>query len=416
MLNLLTRYRHISLFLFFLFISVTLLSRHRAPEPFIKPTGFLERGMLLILEPLQSMATAITTKVEHVWDGYIALVHLSEENQRLREEIQQLRAEKNRYIEDALAYERLKGTVDLIETRQFSTILARVIGIDASNHSHTIVVNRGSDDGIQESWPAITLDGIVGVTISVAKRSSKILLMTDPNCNVAALIQRTRDQGIVGGMGRKETYAMKYVNRRAIIREGEMYRLTEQSLLQLLNEEMPGFCLTEQVFEQLRQNVIPEDILVILEELRDQNFPHHKAFTQALAATLGKEQAEWYTPLLVQYAQTDVLAALRPLKDQDFSTKTEFLGALETTIGQEAAQKYQQTILKYSQEEETVISSGLGGIFPKGLRIGTVSKVMKQDYGLFQDIEVTPSVDFSKLEEVLIIRRDEQEAAMLVAP
>jgi cell shape-determining protein MreC len=41
---------------------------------------------------------------------------------------------------------------------------------------------------------------------------------------------------------------------------------------------------------------------------------------------------------------------------------------------------------------------------------------MKQDYGLFQDIEVTPSVDFSKLEEVLIIRRDEQEAAMLVAP
>jgi cell shape-determining protein MreC len=75
--------------------------------------------MLLILEPLQSMATAITTKVEHVWDGYIALVHLSEENQRLREEIQQLRAEKNRYIEDALAYERLKGTVDLIETRQF---------------------------------------------------------------------------------------------------------------------------------------------------------------------------------------------------------------------------------------------------------------------------------------------------------
>ncbi len=165
-----------------------------------------------------------------------------------------------------------------------------MIGIDASNHSHTIVVNRGSDDGIQESWPAITLDGIVGVTISVAKRSSKILLMTDPNCNVAALIQRTRDQGIVGGMGRKETYAMKYVNRPAIIREGEIYRLTEQSLLQLLNEEMPGFCLTEQVFEQLRQNVIPEDILVILEELRDQKFPHHKTFTQALAATLGKNK------------------------------------------------------------------------------------------------------------------------------
>jgi rod shape-determining protein MreC len=55
---------------------------------------------------------------------------------------------------------------------------------------------------------------------------------------------------------------------------------------------------------------------------------------------------------------------------------------------------------------EVVLSSGLGGIFPKGLRIGTVSKVVKQDYGLFQEVEVAPSVDFSKLEEVLIIYRD----------
>ena len=44
-----------------------------------------------------------------------------------------------------------------------------------------------------------------------------------------------------------------------------------------------------------------------------------------------------------------------------------------------------------------------------GLRIGIVSKVIKQDYGLFQDIEVTPSVDFSKLEEVLIIIRNPDE-------
>ncbi|GAK59958.1 rod shape-determining protein MreC [Candidatus Vecturithrix granuli] len=416
MLNLLTRYRHISLFLLFLFISMTLLSLHQSPETLIKPSNIMERGMLLILEPFQSMVTAVTMQFQRIWDGYIALIQLSEENQRLREEIQQLRAEKNRYIEDALAYERLKGTVDLVETRQFSTILARVIGIDASNHSHTILVNRGSDDGVQESWPVITLDGIVGVTASVAKRSSKILLMTDPNCNVAALIQRTRDQGIVGGLGRKDAYTMKYVNRRALIREGGIYRLTDQSLAQLLNEEIPGFRLTDQVFEQLRQNAIPEDILVILEELKDQSFPHHKAFIKALEDILGKEQAEWYTPFIVQYAQTDVLMTLRQLKDQDFSTKTDFLKALETTIGQETAQKYQQSILKHAEEEETVISSGLGGIFPKGLLVGTVSKVGKQDYGLFQDIEVTPSVDFSKLEEVLIIRRDEQDTTVFTTP
>lgn len=356
MLNFFTRYRHISLFLLFLFISVTLLSFHRSPETGIPPTNILERGMLLILEPFQSIVATVTMQFQEIWNGYISLVQLSEENQRLQEEIQQLRAEKNRYIEDALAYERLKGAVNLIEQRQFSTILARVIGIDASNHSHTIFVNRGSDDGVQESWPVITLDGIVGVTISVSKRSSKILLMTDPNCNAAALIQRTRDQGIVGGIGRKDTYSMKYVNRRAIIREGLLYRLTEQSLLQLMNEDIPGFVLTDQTFEQLRENAIPEDVLVILEGLKNRLYPSKKAFIRALNQTVGQEQIEWYISVLVQAAQADILVKLRQIKNQEFSSEEEFLNALEMAIGEKATRKYQEIILQHVQEEETVIS------------------------------------------------------------
>lgn len=51
---------------------------------------------------------------------------------------------------------------------------------------------------------------------------------------------------------------------------------------------------------------------------------------------------------------------------------------------------------------DRVLSSGLGGIFPKGLFIGTVSKVVKKKHGLFQEITLTPSSDLSKLEEVLV--------------
>jgi rod shape-determining protein MreC len=52
---------------------------------------------------------------------------------------------------------------------------------------------------------------------------------------------------------------------------------------------------------------------------------------------------------------------------------------------------------------DVLISSGLGGIFPKGIPVGIVSKVTKQPYGITQDVEVRPAVDFSKLEEVLVI-------------
>jgi len=54
-------------------------------------------------------------------------------------------------------------------------------------------------------------------------------------------------------------------------------------------------------------------------------------------------------------------------------------------------------------EGDTVISSGLDGIFPKGLRVGIVSEVTHMSPGIFQQITVTPYVDFQKLEEVLVI-------------
>ena len=54
-------------------------------------------------------------------------------------------------------------------------------------------------------------------------------------------------------------------------------------------------------------------------------------------------------------------------------------------------------------EGNIVISSGQGGIFPKGLIIGAVSSVKKKETDLFQSIRVDPAVNFSRLEEVMVI-------------
>lgn len=52
---------------------------------------------------------------------------------------------------------------------------------------------------------------------------------------------------------------------------------------------------------------------------------------------------------------------------------------------------------------DNLISSGLGGIFPKGLSAGTVVKVRRKQFGITQQVEVRPSVDFTKLEEMMVI-------------
>jgi rod shape-determining protein MreC len=73
------------------------------------------------------------------------------------------------------------------------------------------------------------------------------------------------------------------------------------------------------------------------------------------------------------------------------------------------------TIMKYVkrtediQEGDRLVTSGLDGIFPKGIIVGAVTKVRKQTLGLFQSIEVVPAVSLARSEEVLIVKADAQQ-------
>jgi rod shape-determining protein MreC len=64
-------------------------------------------------------------------------------------------------------------------------------------------------------------------------------------------------------------------------------------------------------------------------------------------------------------------------------------------------------ILKTAEVEEGdhVITAGYGGIFPTGLPVGIVSKIIKKPRGMFHEIEVTPSVDYQKLEHLLVLHQ-----------
>jgi rod shape-determining protein MreC len=70
------------------------------------------------------------------------------------------------------------------------------------------------------------------------------------------------------------------------------------------------------------------------------------------------------------------------------------------------------TILKYVKRSEDIqvgdrlITSGLDGIFPKGVMVGTVIKVRKQNLGLFQYIEVMPAVSSTRVEEVMVVNTE----------
>ncbi|MCM2350681.1 MAG: rod shape-determining protein MreC [Bacteriovoracaceae bacterium] len=78
--------------------------------------------------------------------------------------------------------------------------------------------------------------------------------------------------------------------------------------------------------------------------------------------------------------------------------------------------------LKYIMRNESVevgdklITAGVGGIYPKGIKVGMITDISKENFGMTLSIEVAPSVDFDKLEEVLVLIPVEGETAQVSLP
>ncbi|MCX7887774.1 MAG: rod shape-determining protein MreC, partial [Verrucomicrobiae bacterium] len=105
------------------------------------------------------------------------------------------------------------------------TVTARVIGRDASNWWNSIQIDRGSDDGIRPNLPVLSATGLIGKTVRVTAGESRVLLLTDTTCKVAALIETTREPGIVSGttttLSREPRLLMSFLDRKANVKPGD---------------------------------------------------------------------------------------------------------------------------------------------------------------------------------------------------
>ena len=77
-------------------------------------------------------------------------------------------------------------------------------------------------------------------------------------------------------------------------------------------------------------------------------------------------------------------------------------GIVEGDSGYTCLLKYVSRTEKLEVGQE-IITAGLGEIYPKGIKVGKISKIDKENFGITQKIEIKPSVDFHKLEEVVVL-------------
>ena len=143
---------------------------------------------------------------------------LTHENDILRQQIQTLGETGRENL-------RLQQLLGLKEHTSFHTVAARVIGRDASNWWKSIQIDRGSEDGVRTNMAVLNTDGLIGKTLAVTRGEARVLLLTDPNCKVSALLQDTREPGVASGVEAAFSFSprclMTYVNRDAKVKAGE---------------------------------------------------------------------------------------------------------------------------------------------------------------------------------------------------
>jgi rod shape-determining protein MreC len=166
------------------------------------PVAVFESVMLTITRPFQQATTWTTRHLQGLWDSYLYLVNLQQENQRLREELKWLRQENHRYLEAYLQHRRLQQLLNFREQMPLDAVAAEVVGRNANSWTEIIYINRGTRDKVVKGLPVVTHEGLVGQVIHAAPTLSQVMLLTDFRSGVDALVQRTRASGVVAGRGR----------------------------------------------------------------------------------------------------------------------------------------------------------------------------------------------------------------------
>jgi rod shape-determining protein MreC len=173
---------------------------------------FFERAVFFVFSPIQRGVVSGFRGLQSVWTDYFDLRRVRQENQKLKQELFFLGQEK-RFLEDRLLLFRSEAEVreNLAAFRQ-SLITARVVGADAGNFYRSLILDRGSQDGVRPDMAVCDRFGnLVGRTIApVSLKETIVQLITDPESSVSVISAADRVVGIVSG--RQGAYCLlKYI-------------------------------------------------------------------------------------------------------------------------------------------------------------------------------------------------------------
>ena len=158
---------------------------------------------------VQRAATSAVAAVQGGWQNYFALQQIRQENERLREEVAQLRIRMQQERATAQEARTLQQLLELRSSAGLNTTAATVIGSGPDASFRTITIDKGRQDGLLPDMAVIAPAGVVGRVLMPSARASKVQLLIDRDAGAGVMIERSRVSGVVSGAGAIDELAFR---------------------------------------------------------------------------------------------------------------------------------------------------------------------------------------------------------------
>jgi len=181
-----------------LFILMSLSTRTR----YVGETRTMfERAVMVLFSPVPKTVNWIGGTASDMYHGYLDMRRSVAENNDLHRKVAELTTENLKLRQSETDLRRLRSLLGYSEQFAMQTSMAEAIMLDTSTRFKSIILDRGSNSGIEVNDAIVNANGLIGRVVLTTKDMAKVQLIVDSNSSVGSLVERTRRQGVIRGDG-----------------------------------------------------------------------------------------------------------------------------------------------------------------------------------------------------------------------
>jgi len=184
-----------------------------------------DSAVIAMTAPVEKLIVKTVNVGQDAWHGYVALGTVREENLRLRQSLLREQGQSAALAETKAENDRLRRLLEYTDKQgPMRSLVAPVVAVGASPHSHVLRIARGSEEGVHRGMPVVAPDGVVGTIALTTAHYADVQLIVSPTSAVPALNERTRARATVKGTGDQARCKLEYGQRTEEWHDGDLVR------------------------------------------------------------------------------------------------------------------------------------------------------------------------------------------------